>query len=71
MGPDRSRLVLASCDMSGSPEILQVAVRSDDLDASEAFYADDSLGPAGHDERHAFVRDPSGNLVGLVELTRS
>lgn len=31
-------------------------------------HADDSLGPAGHDELHAFVRDPSGNLVGLVAL---
>lgn len=31
-------------------------------------HADDSLGPAGHDEVHAFVRDPGGNLVGLVAL---
>ena len=28
---------------------------------------DDSLGPAGTDEWMAFVRDPEGNLVGLVE----
>ena len=27
---------------------------------------DDTLGPAGHDEWHAFVRDSEGNLVGLV-----
>jgi methylmalonyl-CoA/ethylmalonyl-CoA epimerase len=27
---------------------------------------DDSLGPAGHDEWQAFVRDSEGNLVGLV-----
>jgi catechol 2,3-dioxygenase-like lactoylglutathione lyase family enzyme len=27
---------------------------------------DDTLGPAGTDEWHAFVRDPEGNLVGLV-----
>ncbi len=31
-------------------------------------HGDDSLGPAGHDEVHAFVRDPSGNLVGLVAM---
>ncbi len=31
-------------------------------------HVDDALGPAGHAERHAFVRDPSDNLVGLVEL---
>lgn len=34
-------------------------------------HEDDSLGPAGHDERHAFIRDPSGNLVGLVSLVPS
>ena len=28
---------------------------------------DDTLGPAGTDEWQAFVRDPEGNLVGLVE----
>jgi methylmalonyl-CoA/ethylmalonyl-CoA epimerase len=27
---------------------------------------DDTLGPAGHDEWHAFIRDSEGNLVGLV-----
>jgi len=27
---------------------------------------DDSLGPAGTDEWHAFVRDSEGNLLGLV-----
>jgi methylmalonyl-CoA/ethylmalonyl-CoA epimerase len=29
-------------------------------------HEDDSLGPAGHDEWQAFVRDSEGNLVGLV-----
>jgi methylmalonyl-CoA/ethylmalonyl-CoA epimerase len=29
-------------------------------------HADDTLGPAGTDEWHAFIRDPEGNLVGLV-----
>jgi methylmalonyl-CoA/ethylmalonyl-CoA epimerase len=27
---------------------------------------DDTLGPAGTDEWHAFIRDSEGNLVGLV-----
>jgi catechol 2,3-dioxygenase-like lactoylglutathione lyase family enzyme len=30
-------------------------------------HADDALGPAGTEEWQAFVRDPEGNLVGLVE----
>lgn len=30
-------------------------------------HADATLGPAGTDEWHAFVRDRDGNLVGLVE----
>ena len=30
-------------------------------------HPDDTLGPAGTDEWMAFVRDPEGNLVGLVE----
>lgn len=29
---------------------------------------DDTLGPAGTDEWHAFVTDTEGNTVGLVEL---
>ncbi len=29
-------------------------------------HADETLGPAGLDEWQAFVRDPDGNLVGLV-----
>ena len=29
-------------------------------------HEDDTLGPAGTDEWHAFVRDSEGNLVGLV-----
>ena len=32
-------------------------------------HADDSLGPAGTDEWHAFIRDSEGNLVGLVSHT--
>ena len=33
-------------------------------------HEDDRLGPAGSDEWHAFIRDPEGNLVGLVGWTR-
>ena len=29
-------------------------------------HEDDTLGPSGMQEWHAFVRDPEGNLVGLV-----
>lgn len=29
-------------------------------------HEDDTLGPAGHEEWHAFVKDSEGNLVGLV-----
>lgn len=134
---DEAAPVLASERMSERAQVMQVAIKADDLDAAEAFYrgllrqdpagrfeppgllffrlgdvrllleagapaglvylrvddleatlerlradgvtiesephvifrhADDSLGPAGHDERHAFIRDPSGNLVGLIEL---
>ncbi len=31
-------------------------------------HEDGVLGPAGTEEWQAFVRDPAGNLVGLVEL---
>jgi methylmalonyl-CoA/ethylmalonyl-CoA epimerase len=33
-------------------------------------HPDDTLGPAGTAEWHAFLRDPDGNLVGLVEQRR-
>src|SRR5919112_462435 len=33
-------------------------------------HEDDTLGPAGTVEWHAFVRDTEGNLVGLVEHRR-
>jgi methylmalonyl-CoA/ethylmalonyl-CoA epimerase len=32
-------------------------------------HEDDRLGPAGSEEWHAFIRDPEGNLVGLVGWT--
>jgi methylmalonyl-CoA/ethylmalonyl-CoA epimerase len=30
-------------------------------------HTDDTLGPAGTDEWHAFIRDPEDNIVGLIE----
>lgn len=33
-------------------------------------HTDDTLGPSGHAEWQAFVRDSEGNLVGLVEHRR-
>ena len=34
-------------------------------------HENDTLGPAGADEQHAFVRDSEGNLVGLVAFQPS
>lgn len=31
---------------------------------------DDTLGPAGHDEWQAFIRDTEGNTVGLIAFQR-
>ncbi|MDW4571905.1 VOC family protein [Microbacterium sp. M3] len=65
----------------GAPSAL-IYLRVDDMDAALARVADaevvtpprvifthddDTLGPAGHDEWQAFVKDPDGNTVGLVE----
>jgi methylmalonyl-CoA/ethylmalonyl-CoA epimerase len=33
-------------------------------------HEDDTLGPAGHDEWQAFIRDSEGNTVGLVAWQR-
>lgn len=66
----------------GAPSAL-IYLRVDDMDAALArvgdaevvtpphvifTHEDDTLGPAGHDEWQAFVKDPDGNTVGLVEL---
>lgn len=34
-------------------------------------HEDDTLGPAGHEEWQAFVRDTEGNTVGLVSFQRA
>ncbi|GCE78440.1 VOC family protein [Cellulomonas biazotea] len=48
------RLRAAGVPVEGEPHVI--------------FHHDDAtLGPAGTDEWQAFVRDPDGNLVGLVE----
>jgi len=34
-------------------------------------HEDDALGPAGHEEWQAFIRDSEGNTVGLVSFVRA
>ena len=34
-------------------------------------HEDDRLGPAGHEEWQAFIRDSEGNTVGLVAFQRA
>ncbi|GAA4369353.1 VOC family protein [Nocardioides caricicola] len=67
--------------LSPGSERATIYLRVDDIDAAvdrlrahvEAEphvifgHDDDTLGPAGTDEWQAFLRDPEGNLVGLVE----
>ena len=48
------RAVSAGATVEGEPHVIFT-------------HDDDTLGPAGTDEWHAFVRDPDGNVVGLVE----
>lgn len=33
-------------------------------------HEDDTLGPAGHEEWHAFLKDSEGNTVGLIAFQR-
>lgn len=33
-------------------------------------HENDALGPAGHDEWHAFIKDSEGNTVGLIAFQR-
>lgn len=51
---DLDRLSLAGATLDTTPHVI---FRHDD----------DTLGPAGSEEWQAFVRDPEGNLLGLVE----
>lgn len=34
-------------------------------------HGDDTLGPAGHDEWHAFITDSEGNTVGLISFQKA
>ena len=49
-----SRLRTAGTEVAGEPHVI-------------FGHDDDTLGPAGTDEWMAFVKDPDGHLVGLVE----
>ena len=51
---DITRLVKAGASLESKPHVI-------------FNHADETLGPAGEDEWQAFLRDPDGNLVGLIE----
>jgi methylmalonyl-CoA/ethylmalonyl-CoA epimerase len=54
-------------DVAAAVQRLRAAGTEIDTEPHVIFtHTDDSLGPAGHDEWQAFVRDSEGNLVGLV-----
>ncbi|WP_426594211.1 VOC family protein [Cellulomonas sp. McL0617] len=60
-------LYLLVDDLEGTVDRLRSAGVSIESEPHMIFrHADDTLGPAGTDEWHAFVRDSEGNLVGLV-----
>jgi methylmalonyl-CoA/ethylmalonyl-CoA epimerase len=55
-------------DIDATVERLRLAGVSVESEPHVIFgHDDDTLGPAGTDEWMAFVTDPEGNLVGLVE----
>ena len=59
---------LAVVDLVATVERLRAAGVPVEGEAHMIFgHVDDALGPAGTDAWQAFVRDPEGNLVGLVE----
>jgi len=61
-------LYLAVDDLEATVERLRAAGVAVEGEPHLIFgHDDDTLGPAGTDEWQAFVRDPEGNLVGLVE----
>ncbi|NNC13496.1 methylmalonyl-CoA epimerase [Planctomonas sp. JC2975] len=64
-------LYFPSSDLHEDLRRLVAAGASVESEPSPVFtHADDTLGPAGTEEWQAFVRDPEGNLVGLVEQRR-
>lgn len=61
-------LYLNVTDLRGLVERLRAqGVRIDTEPVVIFTHEDGTLGPAGHQEWHAFVRDSEDNLVGLVE----
>src|SRR3954452_9158498 len=58
-------------DLEGTVERLRAAGVTVESEPHMLFRHDDgTLGPAGTDEWHAFVRDSEGNLLGLVSQRR-
>ncbi|AEE44652.1 VOC family protein [Cellulomonas fimi] len=67
-GAPSAVLYLAVDDVPATVERLRAAGVPVEGEPHVIFHHDDgTLGPAGTDEWQAFVRDPDGNLVGLVE----
>lgn len=67
-GAPSATLYLAVDDVVGTVDRLRARGEVIESDPHVIFeHQDDTLGPAGTAEWQAFVRDPEGNLVGLVE----
>ncbi|GGC83443.1 hypothetical protein GCM10011512_07750 [Tersicoccus solisilvae] len=67
-----SLLYLEVEDLPGAVERLRTSGTDVESEPHVIFtHADDTLGPDGTDEWHAFVRDSEGNLVGLVSRVPS
>ncbi|MDC7120321.1 VOC family protein [Cellulomonas fimi] len=67
-GAPSALLYLRVDDVAATVERLRAAGVPVEGEPHVIFRHDDgTLGPAGTDEWQAFVRDPDGNLVGLVE----
>lgn len=67
-GAPSATLYLAVDDLEATVERLRAAGSVIESGPHVIFgHEDDTLGPAGTDEWHAFVRDSEGNLLGLVE----
>jgi methylmalonyl-CoA/ethylmalonyl-CoA epimerase len=67
-GAPTSLLYLSVDDLDGALRRVRAAGGAVTTEPHVIFtHHDDVLGPAGHDEWHAFVEDTEGNTVGLVE----
>ena len=66
-GAPSAMLYLSVDDVRASVEDLRGRGATIEVEPHVIFqHTDDSLGPAGHDEWMAFIRDSEDNLVGLV-----